>query len=241
MTDRTRLLWAAVLFVGFFGMAWGLGSVEGLGDVLGSGAWIGESAFTHLAMLGGAVVLILALGRRDLAAWGFRSAPARDMLKAVLAGGVTVVAASMVPMTLLVVLGGPRMVGEGMGPVRDLTPLQMFTSVLILASIAEEVLYRGLIQSFLAPLRARGVRLLRVRLSAPVLFAGVTFGLSHLILIPSTPAPMVAVIVFAAAVLGLVAGSFRERTGSLLPAIAVHMVFNVPGMVGKLVQSAVGA
>ncbi len=241
MKSRVRVIWAVVLCAVFYALAWGVGSIKTPGEWLGPDAWVSESVFTHLAMLILSLLLIRALSGGDFRAYGFRGVSLRVIPRVMLTGAVTVIAASMVPMILTVAIAGPKVFGEGMGPIKGMTSLQIFTSVFILASIAEEVLFRGLIQSWLAPLSAHGIRLPRVRLSVPVLLGAVAFGFSHLILIGSTPGILVAEIVFATTVLGIVAGYFREKTGSLIPAIVVHMVFNIPGVLSKLAESSVGS
>jgi membrane protease YdiL (CAAX protease family) len=240
MTNRGRVILALVLCAAFYGLALGVGSIDALGNLLGPSSWFSESVFTHLAMLIVSLVFIYTLSSGNVESFGFHSVSPRVLPKAILAGVVTVIAASIIPGIVIVLITGPEAAREGMGPLKGVTPLQFFTSIFVLASIAEEVLFRGLIQSVLAPLATRGIRLPRVHLSVPVILAGVAFGLSHLILIGNTPGLMVAQIVFAATILGFVAGYYREKTGSIIPAIVVHMVFNIPGLLGKIAQSAAG-
>jgi membrane protease YdiL (CAAX protease family) len=90
------------------------------------------------------------------------------------------------------------------------------------ASIQEEVIFRGLLQSFL---EQRWITLFLVfgaSLSPAVLFAATLFGIIHL---GSGP-----IVLAGAIVLGLVAGELRRRSGSLLPAVIVHALFNLPGL-----------
>ena len=101
--------------------------------------------------------------------------------------------------------------------------------VWIIASICEEVFYRGLLQGVLDPLRKYGVRVLGVRFTAPVALCAVAFGLGHLCLRGMVPTPMLIAILISTTALGFIAGYFREKTGSLVPAIAAHMTFNVVG------------
>ncbi len=88
------------------------------------------------------------------------------------------------------------------------------------ASVQEEVIFRGLVQSILA----RGWPTPPGRwLSAAVVITAVLFGVVHL---DSGPA-----VALAAVALGLVAGELRRRSGSLLPAIVVHALFNLPDLI----------
>jgi len=100
--------------------------------------------------------------------------------------------------------------------------------VWIYASVCEEVLTRGLLQTLLTGKKDAGAAARR-GLSLPVLLSGIFFGLMHLVLIKSMgPAafPMIVVATF----LGIVAARYREKTGSLIPAVFVHALFNVGGM-----------
>jgi membrane protease YdiL (CAAX protease family) len=104
--------------------------------------------------------------------------------------------------------------------------------VFIGASTSEELLFRGLIQGYLTPLTGVGFTLRGIRISVPVLVSAILFGLMHMALI-SAGATLGAVltIVISGMVLGIIAGYYREKTGSLLPAILTHICFNIWGSV----------
>jgi membrane protease YdiL (CAAX protease family) len=149
-----------------------------------------------------------------------------------------VMAAAALIWMLILGRGGLTAYGfRGVHPKRLLAPAlvgltlsQIIVVVWISASIAEELLTRGLVQGFLEPLKDYGLRIFRLRLSIPVIGAALFFGLMHLALL-STGAAASAVVTIAlfAVVLGLIAGYYREKTGSLLPAILVHFLFNFWG------------
>lgn len=92
------------------------------------------------------------------------------------------------------------------------------------APIQEEVIFRGLLQTTLAddltmtPLPASARQVL------PVALVAVLFALIHLEVGPLTA--------LFALILGLVAGESRRRSGSLLPAILAHCIFNAAGFYG---------
>lgn len=112
----------------------------------------------------------------------------------------------------------------------ELSKLQIIIFVWIYASINEEIFTRGLLQSFLSPLTKYGVSPFnRGRLSVPVLFSGLYFGAMHIVLVDRLGPAVVSVIILTT-FLGIVAGYYREKTGSLIPAIIVHALFNVGGM-----------
>ena len=84
--------------------------------------------------------------------------------------------------------------------------------------IQEEVIFRGLIQSMLERRWMIAFSGFGGSLTGAVAFTTALFGIIHL-----GSGPIVAI---GAAVLGLVAGELRRRSGSLLPAITVHALFN---------------
>src|SRR5260370_35432294 len=87
------------------------------------------------------------------------------------------------------------------------------------ASVQEEVIFRGLLQSFLEQ-RWTTLLVFRASLSPAVLFTATLFGSIHL---GSGP------IVIAGAIgLGLVGGGLRRGGGRLLPAVLVHALFRLP-------------
>ena len=96
------------------------------------------------------------------------------------------------------------------------------------ASVSEEILTRGLIQSFLIPLSGHGFDVFGVRISLPVITGALFFGLMHAALLTTGMAlyPVISIVVFAT-ILGLIAGFQREQTGSLIPAILVHAFGNI--------------
>lgn len=117
--------------------------------------------------------------------------------------------------------------GQDVKEVLEFSYLEDIIFVWIYASICEEVFTRGLLQSFLSPLAGYGIKLSKkLRLSLPVLFSGLYFGLMHVVAIERLGPP---VIVLASA-LGIAAGYYREKTESLIPAIIIHALFNIGGV-----------
>ncbi|HUE65759.1 MAG TPA: CPBP family intramembrane glutamic endopeptidase [Rhizomicrobium sp.] len=93
------------------------------------------------------------------------------------------------------------------------------------ASIQEEVIFRGLIQSYLERTWSTSVTRLAGRMSPTVCFTAVLFGVIHL---DSGP-----IVVAGALGLGLVAGELRRCSHSLLPAVIVHALFNLPELLWR--------
>jgi membrane protease YdiL (CAAX protease family) len=105
------------------------------------------------------------------------------------------------------------------GPIDSLgfAPWMLWLYFGVAASIQEEVIFRGLLQSFL---ERRWMA--NSSLSPAVLFTAVLFGVVHV--------GSGLIVLGGAIMLGLVAGELRRRSGSLLPAVLVHALFNVPGL-----------
>jgi hypothetical protein len=117
--------------------------------------------------------------------------------------------------------------GQGTGGPFELTKSQIVVFVWVYASICEELLTRGLLQTLLGGNSRVGAGAPR-KLSMPVIVSALFFGAMHLVLVKSmglAAVPVILLVVF----LGLVAARYRERTGSLLPAIIVHALFNIGG------------
>jgi membrane protease YdiL (CAAX protease family) len=103
----------------------------------------------------------------------------------------------------------------------DLTfrPWAMVVYFIVGASIQEEVIFRGLLQSTVARQFPSKLSFFGVTLSGPAIIVALLFGVIHIAVDPITAV--------GAFVLGLLAGELRARSGSLVPAILVHALFNL--------------
>lgn len=110
----------------------------------------------------------------------------------------------------------------------ELTKAQTIVFVWVYASICEETLVRGLLQTLLSRTAKAGAAAGRW-LSMPVVVSGLFFGAMHITLVKQIGHAAVPAILMAT-FLGLVAARYREKTGSLLPAIIVHALFNIGSM-----------
>jgi membrane protease YdiL (CAAX protease family) len=222
------LLWVVVLFL--------TGAIVSSGLVQRAAEryqWVSPGVVTQVSMLALSLVLMLILGKGRLAKYGFRT-PTRSQVKSALAfGSIAAVAVHIVLAVTWNLLPTP-----GSHPVMEgASFLQTVISVWIIASTCEEVFLRGLIQGFLEPHREAGATLFGLRLSLPVITAAVLFGTMHIMLFTvGAETALVTATVAAAIILGLVAGYYRERTGSLVPAILIHMLFNMYGSLSQFIQ-----
>jgi len=116
---------------------------------------------------------------------------------------------------------------------------QDVVGVWIFASTAEELLCRGVIQSYLAPAKKYKIRLFKADLSLPVFVSAIIFMLMHvpLIFFSDMDKVLYSTILASTFTLGMVAGYYREKTGSLLPAIVAHSFANITGsVIGSLIS-----
>ncbi|KPK99526.1 MAG: hypothetical protein AMJ91_07440 [candidate division Zixibacteria bacterium SM23_73_3] len=178
-----------------------------------------RASITHTFMWILSVLIALILTKGKLRDYGFTKGKFR------LTGKIFLWA---IPMAILSVMGFiASRSGTEVKEVSGLSQLQAIIFVWIYASICEEIFTRGLLQSFLAPLTRYGFNLSKkLRLSLPVLFSGLYFGMMHIVAINKIGP---SVIVFAS-LLGIIAGYYREKTESLIPAIIIHALFNIGGM-----------
>jgi membrane protease YdiL (CAAX protease family) len=86
------------------------------------------------------------------------------------------------------------------------------------APVQEEIIFRGLIQTAVARSTPGDIGFQRIHVSNAALVVAVLFALIHL--------EVAAFTAVAAFILGLLAGELRRRSGSLIPAIIVHLLFN---------------
>lgn len=111
------------------------------------------------------------------------------------------------------------------------SPLTVVLFVWIYASISEEIFVRGLVQSYLSLFSQYRIKMPNQRsISFAVCFGAVFFGLMHVVLWPRLGPAALVPIAFAT-LLGFIAGYYREATGSVLPAIVIHALFNIGGTV----------
>ena len=111
--------------------------------------------------------------------------------------------------------------------------IQMILTIWIWSSLCEEVLARGLVQSFIQHLKHIKI----FRLSLPVVISGLFFGGMHLTLFKANMGLwFVLFTVFNTTVIGLMAAYYREKTNSLIPAFWVHFIANVIGSLPLIVK-----
>ncbi len=233
MKYLTRIGLAAVMFAVVYGG--GLYVVPPLvyrAGLMGYCPWLkGTSLVSQLTFLILSLGLTALVARGRFASYGWRLVAVRKLVMPIVISTLATLLL-MAPMIISAFMAPEEAAeqpgSEPRGPMSK-NLLHTIIFVWIIASTCEEVFYRGLLQSFLAPLGVFALKIRSVRISLPVVLCGLTFGLGHLCLRGMIPTPMLASILIFTTVGGLIAGYYREKTGSLIPAIAAHMTCNVVG------------
>jgi uncharacterized protein len=168
-----------------------------------------------------------AVSRRPFADFGFRRpAPAKGHFKL---WGLALGAASTV-VILALGLRGMRAQLAAYG----LPGIVLW--IWVISSTVEEVFCRGWFQSLVAGSGEPDSHGERTR--AAVLWSTALFGTMHLVLLfAGVEIATVVIIVLSVTVLGYVCATARARTGSLRPAIAAHVMFNVGGILGGMIYT----
>jgi len=175
-----------------------------------------QTALSLIAMIvvsaGCACAWIALAHRSGLARWaefGFRSSTADRAFK----WGIAAFATSAA-------LHASKLVGAEPMPavIASQSALMLFCIIVIGASIQEELIFRGLLMTTLGWIARRAGFKTTLGSAAAICLSALLFGAMHLAIGPRTAA--------AATVLGVLAGAARERSDSLMPAIACHVVFN---------------
>jgi len=224
-SDATSLVVSAV-FLGIVVLFAAWGSSRAVQNLAAEGSPEWMSVFVNYAiMLAVSLILVLASSTGDPSRFGFTRPKVGGGYRAGIIWGIILGAlASSVTLTAR---------AGGVNPLKGLSFVQIVLLVWILASVAEEILVRGYVQSYLEPLTDRGFSVFRLRISLPVIISAVFFAVMHIILLATGTSFLTTYIIVAFAFfLGLVAAYQRERTGSILPAIAAHVSFNIGGVIG---------
>jgi len=120
-------------------------------------------------------------------------------------------------------------------PAASMPALQLILIVVILASVSEELLFRGFLQNMLEPLKKIRIKLYKAALSLPVIISGLFFGIIHMGILSTGASIQYAVqLVVFAMILGMIAGYYQEKHENFLYAVLVHMTANVCGLISLM-------
>ena len=131
----------------------------------------------------------------------------------------------------------PLIIGNEGHPVAvSMSILQQLIFIVVLASLSEELLFRGFLQNMLNPIKSYGINFFNTRLSLPVIISGVLFGLMHFALMGTGASfSFVIQIVIFGMFLGMIAGYFQEKHNNFAFAFIVHMTANLSALILSMV------
>ncbi|MCP4703416.1 MAG: CPBP family intramembrane metalloprotease [candidate division Zixibacteria bacterium] len=214
------IIWATILAIALYVVP-SIGFVSTFID----NSLIGSGDITQFTLLVVSLVLAYYLSGNNLVSYGFKLTNIKNLFRPIIIsiGAVVLFFISMNILMVSLGLNPEEMGGSGL----DKSIPNFLITVALFASICEEIFYRGLLFGFLEPLNKYRFRFFKSEISLPVTICALMFGVGHLCLLGKMNYVIVVSIIVSATLLGLIAGYYREKTGSLLPAIAAHITFNL--------------
>ena len=188
-----------------------------------------EEGYLGILLLIFSILAALVFSKGNLSTYGF-SIPNKGYYGRVILIILTIEIVSYVILSFVTISGEEHFAA-------NYSLLRTIYSVWLIASISEEILTRGFIQGYLQTLSSSGIRIGTLFISLPVIVGALFFMSMHIfIILTGIDSILFIYILISTFVLGLVAGYFREKTGSLLPAILAHMCSNIfPFVIERLV------
>jgi membrane protease YdiL (CAAX protease family) len=106
--------------------------------------------------------------------------------------------------------------------------LNFFLMAFFILPISEELQFRSLLQSTLQKASWKSFRIKNIQITSPVLFSSLVFGLIHITNIFKGASMNFAIFnAFSAFIAGLIFSYYREKTGSILISIILHVFGNL--------------
>ncbi|MCD4747157.1 MAG: CPBP family intramembrane metalloprotease [Bacteroidales bacterium] len=230
MKTITRIILGVTLSIIIFGIS----IIASKWNVFSNG-FFHPSFLTHTTMLIISAAMIYILSRKNLLTFEIQKLKIKNIFKTI---GITVLFIVIINILItIILLITKNSVDEKHILLSKFSPCQIIIFVFFYASIAEEFLFRGLIQNFLQPIKDRKIKIFKAYLSLPVIISGILFGLSHLILLKTGASlPFIFRILVFTTTLGLLAGYYQEKYKSFFIAVIIHMVGNLPGVIASFVM-----
>ncbi|MCK5264598.1 MAG: CPBP family intramembrane metalloprotease, partial [Candidatus Thorarchaeota archaeon] len=183
-----------------------------------------SSAIVSPVVLCLSLLVIFLLSIDMLPLWGFQL-PTLEVM--VLLSTIGIIAAIVVVVVSEYISPTP----EKMNPPSDTRGRVIFFVVIVLlASIGEEMLFRGFLQNILDNSLLLAIDLGWFSITSGAIVSAIVFGMIHIAPAKQMGAS-VPVLVFSAAILGLIAGISLTISGSILLPIIIHIEFNLVGFV----------
>ena len=162
---------------------------------------------------------IIVFGKRKISEYGFNMANNYKIKKIILLG---------LGFGFITILVGTISGAKGIKVFEELSFIQIIFVVWIFASLSEEVFFRGLIQTYLSPLIKYRINFCKKTFSLPVLLSAFFFAAMHLPMLAVAEDILTVIIVVGFGFfVGLTAAYYREKSGSLIPALLLHTFANI--------------
>ncbi len=228
MRNKERIIFGTVITITIFILSIFLGRKLHLNV-----EFIPSSFVTHSSMLIFSISLIYAFKR--YVNYKIKMPQFKRLLKPILFGFLSSIVVNIFMITMTRILGAKV---ENHIIFNKMSPFQFFLFVFIYASISEELLFRGFLLNILKPFNTKGLKIFKRKVSLPVMFSAVLFGLVHLLLIRTGASGffLLRIVVFAT-IIGLIAGYYQEKYDNNAFAIIVHMSANLMGVIATLLMN----
>ena len=227
MNNKKRIIYGLLLTFVVFAVSTILGR-----KLIWQSDFIPSSFMTHMLMLVLSIGLIW--GMKNNVNYRIATPKFKQSLRPVLFGFLAAVIVNLFLGMLTIAISGKT---DAHPAVANASVLQFLLIDLILASVAEEFLFRGFLLNLLKPLKTKCFTIFKRNISVSVLISALVFGLAHLILIASGVGALFVVrMVTFTFVLGLIAGYYQEKYNNHAFAILVHMAGNLMGVFGILLS-----
>jgi len=90
----------------------------------------------------------------------------------------------------------------------------------------------------LDPIKSYGIRILKIKISLPVIIGGILFGLMHFgIMAMGASFNYVIQMVITAMIMGMIAGFYQEKYTNFSYAVIVHAASNLTGLLISIIVS----
>jgi len=192
-----------------------------------------KNSISKLYMLVLSISIILLINKGSLKAFGFQKPKNIKYIKMILITiGITFGALIFGMFLFMGILNHIFPAENTTGFPEQKSLIEMILTVWIWSSICEEVLVRGLMQSFMQHFKSKKF----LGLSLPVLISGLFFGAMHLsLLFVGMGHWFVCSIVFFTTTIGLLAAYYREKSDSIIPSVIIHFTANFVGSIPLII------
>lgn len=217
-----RIIIAIGLGLLVFGAALALSAMGSLSNFFITRHWIAPLIY-HIFLFIFSILLILIFSKGKLSKFGIKKPKSfpiySQMINAVIIGAI----AGFVIYTFN---------SEELHPNASYKLWEKIIFIWIVASLCEELLVSGFIQSYMMPAKKYGVKILNTYFSIPVIISGIIFSILYIPLhlgnfLVANNISAFSFVLFSFLLLGISKAYFREKTDSIISPIFIHLVFNI--------------